>query len=263
MGVLQTIKKLFKPNPEAIASAQEGGSKFLWIIDPGHGEKTAGKRSPVLPDGRQYFEYDSNYEIANEIKKSLDEIGIDSILTYNSPIGVDNNLKERVRFANSLQTTKNKIFVSIHSNAGPTANPEKDWNVKFSGVETWYNYNSVEGKKLAAIFQRSLVDGLWKRDRGIKTSNPSFYVLRDTKMPAILTESLFYNNPDEVLLLLDGEFRKKIAYAHVNAIVQVEEANGFYNSLKDVRRMLQPEIQKRIAKAHVDAILLIEKEQKI
>mgnify|MGYP000817767973 FL=1 len=34
------------------------------LIDNGHGRATAGKRSPVWPDGKQLFEYEFNRDIA-------------------------------------------------------------------------------------------------------------------------------------------------------------------------------------------------------
>lgn len=41
------------------------------LIDNGHGRATAGKRSPVWPDGKQLFEYEFNRDIARRMHEAL------------------------------------------------------------------------------------------------------------------------------------------------------------------------------------------------
>ena len=40
------------------------------LIDNGHGRATAGKRSPVWPDGKQLFEYEFNRDIARRVHEA-------------------------------------------------------------------------------------------------------------------------------------------------------------------------------------------------
>ena len=50
----------------------------------------------------------------------------------------------------------------------------------------------------------------------------AFYVLRKTKMPAILSENFFMTNRKECELLLTDEFRQRIANCHFKMIKKVE-----------------------------------------
>ena len=53
-------------------------------------------------------------------------------------------------------------------------------------------------------------------DRGKKSAN--FVVLRETDMPAILTENLFIDTPADARLLKDGAFLDGLAEAHARGI---------------------------------------------
>lgn len=200
--------------------------RFLWCLDNGHGSLQAGKRSPVFDDGEtQFFEYEFNRDIVNRIIKKLDVIGV-KYFNVVPEIEVDAFLKERVARANKVKSDLDKIFVSVHSNAGSA--DDAGWTAPgTSGIETWYYLNSSTGKKLAAVFQRHLVDELadWKNRKLKAAKGNQIYVLSATKMPAILTENGFFNNKAQALDLMKDEVRQKIADAHVAAILEVED-NG-------------------------------------
>ena len=73
---------------------------------------------------------------------------------------------------------------------------------------------------MAQHFQRNLIEATAWRDRKVKEAG--FYVLKNTKMPAILTENGFYSNQEECLKLLSPEWRDKIAAAHLRAMQEIE-----------------------------------------
>lgn len=192
-------------------------SRYLWCLDNGHGKLTPGKRSPKLKDGGQFFEYEFNRDVVQRIIKSLDSLGI---AYYNvvPDVNVDNFLQGRVLRANNHPSSMQKIFVSVHSNAG-TGN----WTPA-NGIETWYFYRSKTGAKVAAIFQKHLIEKTNWVNRGIKSRpREQFYVLKNTNMPAILTENGFFNNEKQVYELMKPEVRQTIADAHVAAILEIEE----------------------------------------
>lgn len=207
--------------PKPAAPASKG--RFMWCLDNGHGKKTPGKRSPLFDDGRtRLFEYEYNRDIVQRIREALDKHDVKYYITV-PEVDIDDFLKGRVDRANALKSDLPKIFVSIHGNAGPAANSES-WQLA-SGIETWFFHGSARSQKIASIFQKHLLEKTGFKNRNIK-SQPTgqFYVLRNTNMPAVLTENGFYNNKVEAAEMMKPEVRQKIADAHVAAILEIEKS---------------------------------------
>ena len=196
--------------------------RYLWCLDNGHGKKTAGKRSPKLPNGDQLLEYEFNRDIVKRIIEELDKKGV-RYFNVVPEVDIDNFLDGRVKRANSKKSDLPKLLVSVHSNAAPA--PTGKWSSpSISGIETWFFHNSSRGRKVAAVFQKHLVEKTDWKNRHIKSrASKQFFVLRKTNMTAVLTENGFYNNKEECKLLLKDSIRQKIADAHVEAIMEIEE----------------------------------------
>ena len=206
---------------EPTENAEPHTQRYLWCLDNGHGSKTAGKRSPELEDGRQLLEYRFNRDIVRRIEIILKRIGVAYFIVV-PEVDTDNFLEGRVSRANQKTSSLPKLFVSVHANAAPA--PFGKWSApSISGIETWFYHNSRRGKKMAAVFQKHLVEKTGFKNRHIK-SRPGnqFFVLRKTGMTAVLTENGFYNNKAECLRLLSEEVRNQIAQAHVDAIMEIE-----------------------------------------
>ena len=62
----------------------------------------------------------------------------------------------------------------------------------------------------------AILESLQVRDRGAKTNN--FHVLRESHMPAVLTEILFIDNAKDSDLLKSEEFLERAARGHVNGL---------------------------------------------
>lgn len=206
--------------------AEKPKGRFLWCLDNGHGQFTKGKRSPVFDDGTtQFLEYEFNRDIVKRVSEQLTEHGIAHFNVVPEE-EIDDFLQGRVDRANQKKSEIPKLFLSIHSNAA-TARSSKHWaSASIKGVETWYFHNSKKGRKVASIFQKHIVDQTGMNNRHLK-SRPErqFFVLRKTRMTAILTENGFYNNKAEAAKLMTNEMRQKIADAHVVAILEIEK-NG-------------------------------------
>lgn len=210
-----------RPNPPA----PEYRARYMWCIDNGHGALTQGKRSPVLPDGRQLLEYEFNRDISARIFTELDRIGV-AYFNILPEVQVGNFLTERVDRANRLSSSLPKLFLSIHGNAGPAPTLQDFTDDTVRGIETWYYHGSTNGRNMAAIFQRHLIERTGMVNRHLRSKvTGQFYVLRATRMPAVLTENGFYNNRFDLEIMLTDEFRQTIADAHVAAILEIE-ANG-------------------------------------
>ncbi|MEO0685671.1 MAG: N-acetylmuramoyl-L-alanine amidase, partial [Cyanobacteria bacterium J06649_11] len=193
---------------------------FLWCLDSGHGIQAKTKKSPVLSDGTQFFEYEFNRDIVARIMDLLKKEGIDYFEVV-PEVDADIPLAERVKRANEKESELPKIYLSVHANAGPPESNSLWTSADHRGIETWYIRGDDESQALAIIFQKHIVERTGFHNRHIKSQQTGlgFYVLRQTDMPAIMTENGFYNNKDEVRELMKDNVRQQIAEAHVAAIL--------------------------------------------
>ncbi len=211
-----------KPAPDK-KPKKDHKARYLWCLDNGHGQKTAGKRSPFFGDGQlQFREYEFNRDIVRRIVEALDEKGVQY---YNvvPEVEIGDFLQGRVDRANNKRSSIPKVYVSIHANAGPSASMQ-DWTApSINGIETWYYHGSKRGQKIASIFQKHLIEETGFNSRGLKSrARSQFFVIRKTRMTAILTENGFYNNLAECRELMKEAVRQQIADAHVKAIMEIE-----------------------------------------
>lgn len=132
------------------------------------------------------------------------------------PEEVDVKLTARVKRANACRGLQPCVLVSVHSNAYGDGN---SFTVP-RGIVSFYKEDSEAGKKIADVFQENLVQVTGWRDRGIRRGN--FQIIREPDMPAIITESGFYTNREQLEYLMDSDWRERIAEAHVEAISEIE-----------------------------------------
>lgn len=172
------------------------------VIDCGHTESTAGKRSP---DGT-LKEYEFNRAVGKRLQENLKRHGIETLLI--APTGED-DLNARCRRANEWGAD---YFISIHANAF-----ESTWNTA-NGWECYIISKGGEAEKLAAAIESESCPYLGLRNRGVKTS--PFIVLKYTDMPAVLIEHGFYTNPAECERLKTDKFRDMCAEADAKGILK-------------------------------------------
>lgn len=180
------------------------------ILDNGHGQETAGKRSPVWADGSQLFEYEFNRDIVRRIKAALPEV---HILV---PETIDVSLKTRVDRCNALAKSlgpANCLLISVHANAG--------------GGTGWEAYTSVGDTKsdhyatMLYHWAAQLLPDFRERE-DLSDNDPDkeahFYILDHTSCPAVLTENLFMDTEKDCKFLMSEEGRQAIANIHIKFI---------------------------------------------
>lgn len=191
-----------------------------WLLDPGHGGlidgvyRTEGKRSPAWPDGSQLFEGEFNRAIVARLVELMTAGGIP--YTVIAPEYTDVPLDERVRRANTWGS-KGCAYLSIHANAGGG-----------SGYEVYTSKGDTKADLIADVFFSEFAlefPGVRMRSDmvdGDVDKEANFYVLKNTIMPAVLTESFFMDNARDCSVLMSPKGRDRIALAHFNAIKQIE-----------------------------------------
>lgn len=176
------------------------------IIDSGHNERTAGKRSF---DGT-LREYKFNLDVSKRISEILRKHGIKTKVLYTEFADVDADVNGRVNIANKEMPD---IFVSIHANAFEKESAN-GWEIFCYGTD-----KNSEGYKLAQAIHDESIPFLGLADRGIKDGT-KYGVVRLTKMPAVLIEHGFYTNKKELELLKTDAFRQKCAEADARGILK-------------------------------------------
>ncbi|RKD21148.1 hypothetical protein BEP19_15780 [Ammoniphilus oxalaticus] len=210
--------------------------KSIIELDAGHGGKDPG----TVGNGLQ--EKNVVLDLTLRVGKLLTAMGADVRYTRTTDVFID--LSERARIANQHNAD---LFVSLHGNSGTNAQ-----GVPGSGFES-YIHDSIKGgktvsiqdaihQKVAAVF---LAEGL--RDRGQKRRN--FAVLRETKMPAVLLEYGFINNPVDAAFLKDQSFLDRLARATANGI---GEALGLQQTEEDKDDITGHWAEKEIRKVIAD-----------
>lgn len=153
-------------------SASAAWARPTVVIDAGHGGHDRGG----VP-GMRYAEKIYTLDVARRLEARLRAMGYRTVMTRSDDYFV--GLDGRCSIANAQ---RDAIFVSVHFNSAPREGA--------SGIETYY-YSGKSGS-LAAAVHRSVVRNTGAEDRRVRTRG--FYVIRNTRIPAILVECGFLTN---------------------------------------------------------------------
>lgn len=204
--------------------------KCLILLDNGHGEETAGKRSP---DGR-LMEWSWTRDLAARLMEMLMSRGHEVVLLVpendDVPLcsGKDNRCKRANKlYAEAQKAGKTAVLVSLHINAKGSDGKWHDargFNVKVQpGC-------SEQSKVLARSIYECAENAGLKGNRYVpkeKYWEQNLGILRETAMPAVLGESLFMDNKEDCAYLLSEEGRQTIAEVYFNGIKKFMEVKGY------------------------------------
>lgn len=195
------------------------------VIDPGHGGRQSGA---IGPSGLQ--EKTINLAVALRAEKLLQAQGVQVALTrredrslvpVTSPEELHPELSLRARTANDRGAD---LFISIHCNASPRNSTPR------TGSETYYTTPRSLG--LAKVMQQELVRSLKRKDSGVRTCN--FVVTRESRMPAVLLELAYLNDPTEEALLGTPEFQERAARAVAEGVRRFAQEGGLLEYLAEL-----------------------------
>jgi len=167
------------------------------VIDPGHGGKDRGG----IP-GQRISEKDLALDVARRLRSDLRDAGLRTVMTRSRDTFV--SLQDRVAIANAQ---RNAVLVSIHFNAATRGSA--------SGIETYY-FKSAAAPLAAKIQTRLLKNVSNEENRGVKPHR--YYVLRKSRIPAVLVECGFLTNNREGARCLIAAHRQRLADAIASAV---------------------------------------------
>lgn len=210
----------------APATAPSTLNDAIITIDPGHGGSATGA---VSADGT-VIEKEANLAIALKLRDALKTAGVqDTNIWMTRQTDIDVSLAYRADLGTA---SGGNMFVSIHNNGSTLSSA--------SGTETYYQCGKEQttttkekSKKLAELVQQGLLNsismassicGAQPNNRGVKCRLGSkrqdyYYVLRNTFLPAILSECVFVSNAVEGKCLLKPEFQQLLADGICNGII--------------------------------------------
>ncbi|GHU06815.1 N-acetylmuramoyl-L-alanine amidase [Spirochaetia bacterium] len=225
------------------------------IVDPGHGGKDSGATGNHTVNGRQMkaVEKDIVLQVSLDLYERLRAAYPDKRILLTREGDTFPSLEDRVNIANSVRLQDNEaiIYISVHANAS--------LNRTARGYEVWYlspeyrrdvvsrdHYDAdvaaiinsmteeeftaesiMIAQSILAQFQRTLGNDI--PSRGIKAEE--WFVVRNTRMPAVLVELGFVTNEEDAKLLTDAAYLKKFSEAlykgMADFVTAFERSGGF------------------------------------
>lgn len=195
----------------AAASPETGGI----LLDPGHGGQDGGASAA---DGT--LEKDINLAIALPLGDMLRVCGYPVRLTRETDISLHSGDAGTVR-EQKVSDMHNRLamydeadlVIGIHTNKFP--------QTQYSGTQLFYSVNRPESEGIASAIRASVVGLLQpKNTREMKKADSNIFLLHKTQTPAVFVETGFLSNPEELALLKDGNYQKKMAFAIMGGVLE-------------------------------------------
>lgn len=247
-----------------------GNSKFVLVIDAGHGGHDAGAVGAVSK------EKNINLKTALAFGKYVEQNCPDVKVIYTRKTDVFIPLHQRADIANKNHAD---VFISIHTNSLPAGKIARGFETYTMGMRRsdeklsaaqrensvityeqgykeryeGYDPNSPESAimfefindknmsksvELARIVQKEACANAGCADKGVKQD--VFLVLRETSMPACLIELGFISTPDEETKLNSDAYIDKLAFGIYQAFVKYKDKNSSPATTKVEPRQEQP-----------------------
>ena len=224
------IGKLIEPvlRPSRIENAQPVETV---VLDPGHGGTDKGAPGPW--GSESVFTLD----VAMSARAQLLQAGFKVEMTRTTDIGL--SLEERIEFANRFS---NAVFVSIHFNSGTGGAGIESYRLAPDGVTSTSsngdhhasandaatdggNAQDNQNIALTAAVHAAVLSRLSAHDRGVRHAR--FKVLRHIRIPALLLEAGFMNDPAEGQRIASPQYRQQLGIAIAQGVQNYNSAVNY------------------------------------
>jgi N-acetylmuramoyl-L-alanine amidase len=177
------------PAANSAAAARGESTGPTIVIDAGHGGFDRGG----IPR-QSVAEKTMTLDVALRLRSILEKSGYRVVMTRDRDVFVP--LGTRVAIANSY---RNGIFVCIHFNSATRSGA--------NGIETYFY--SRDSLALASAIHYNLIGNTPTPNRGVRRRG--YFVLRKTRVPAVLVECGFLTNPTEARNSQSSGYRQNLA----------------------------------------------------
>ncbi len=207
LGAGMMVALLAEAGVAAVAAAARAARPLTGrtvAIDAGHGGFDGGVFHGSL------VEKELNLDIALRLKDEVEKRGGKAVLTREGDVAfADENradLEHRLRMAHEV---KADVLVSVHCNSFP--DPSQ------FGAQTFYPARSPEARRLALLIQEELVR-LQPENYREALEAAELYILKNSRVPAVLVEVGFISNPGDRQRLASPEYRARLAAAMASGL---------------------------------------------
>lgn len=168
---------------------------------------------PKALDPKETKEWTLNDQVARHFEEAAQLYEGVELLRTDDPTGqTETRLQARCDKANAFDAG---FALSIHHNAGANF-------TNAGGVVAFSYYGSAKGAEFRdAIYEACIAAGGLVGDRAQPKQEAGFHVLKYTHMPAVLMEYGFMDSAQDVPVILQEEYSKKMAYATMEGIAKV------------------------------------------
>lgn len=189
-------------------------SNKVIVVDPGHGGIDPGAKGTTGLEEKEI-----TLAVAKKLKTLLSQAGAVVVMTRETDTDLSDpelsgytvrkrqDLKRRAQIANDK---KANVYIAIHGNSFPQS--------QYRGAQVFYQRGSEPSKLLADSIQAEFIETLKNTDRVAKED--TFITIRETNMPAVISEIGFLSNPQEEKLLKDPAYQDKIAWSVYAGLVK-------------------------------------------
>ncbi len=206
---------------------------FCVFLDAGHGGLDKAGKYVTAPS--KQFKHDKgefhgdgwfyegvfNRTLTNRVAAKLTNLGVSNIIVSHEYLDI--SLHYRVDLANWYHRNYKKgLYISNHANASSSG--------RARGFEVYTTRGKTKSDQVATLHYKNVQDLLGDRikyrpDRsdGDADREANFFVIKNTAMPAILVEHLFFDNFDDASLLMDDEIIERFAEAQVRTVIEAAE----------------------------------------
>jgi N-acetylmuramoyl-L-alanine amidase len=173
------------------------------VIDAGHGGSDPGK---VGINGAK--EKDINLQIAQKLKKALEDRGYKIIMTRESDAGLyssgasNKKVEDMQKRVQMIAETNPLLTISIHQNSYGEESVH--------GPQIFYFSHSDKAKDLAEILQEALNTGMTVDRPRVAKANDNYYLLKKTSCPTVIVECGFLSNRAEADKLIKEEYQEQL-----------------------------------------------------
>jgi N-acetylmuramoyl-L-alanine amidase len=225
LDVARIIEPVLRPN-----KISAGKQIDTVVLDPGHGGNDSGTAGP------RGNEKNYTLDVALSAREELLRAGFKVEMTRSADQNI--SLEDRVAFANRFP---HALFISIHFNSADAGAGVETYTLAPAGVPSnastedhpaavdveWHPGNAHDPANiaLAAAVQGAVLSRVSTFDRGVRHAR--FQVLRDIRIPAVLVEAGFLNDPVEGMHIASPQYRQQLGHAIGQAVSAYHRAVNF------------------------------------